>query len=222
MRGEDRHPHRGRRNQQFGLLEDLPDLVDQLDFLARVSALDKFVDMRNQVERNLMRKKFRLDRLALRPRHRLLAQFRNPIDARAGDRLETGRDHAPETPQVVDRLERHHGDDRRAIRTGHDALVTARGGGVDLGHHQRHVGVHSIGARLVHDDRARLDRDRCELARLRRARREQRDIDSLERVGVRAAAPLSTRPRRSRSCPPIAPRRTRAARESGTCAAREF
>ena len=54
MGGEDRHPHGGRGNQQFGQVENFPDLVDQLYFLVGVAALDKFAG-RDQVECNLMR-----------------------------------------------------------------------------------------------------------------------------------------------------------------------
>ena len=54
--------------------------------------------------------------------------------------------------------------------------------GVDLRHHQRHVGVHAEGRRVVDDHRAGPHGGGSEALRLRAARGEQRDVHAFEAV----------------------------------------
>ena len=82
----------------------------------------------------------------------------------------------------MDRPERHHRRDRRAIGIGDDAFVVGNAAGVDLGHHQRHVRVHAEGGAVVHHHGAGLHRQRRIMFGNAAARREQRDIHALERI----------------------------------------
>ena len=96
------------------------------------------------------------------PREGLLAKLGDAVDTGTGDRLEARGDHAREPSGVVQRLERHHGHDRRAVRARQDAAVPSRRVGIDLGDHERHVRVHperrgvvdaqDTGCRGVRDD----------------------------------------------------------------------
>ena len=57
-------------------------------------------------------------------------------------------------------MERLHGEDhlgRRAVGAGDNPLVIERGLGIDLGDHQRHVGVHSPKATFIDHDAIALD-----------------------------------------------------------------
>src|SRR5579872_4765137 len=180
MRGENRDANRGWTNRKVGDVEDFARLVDQLGLLAGVAALADVAGGK-QVERDLMLKELRSDLLALAPCHGLRAQLLDAADARTRHGLEAGRDDALELARVVQRLQRHHGYDGRAVGACDDALMLARCGGIDFRHHQRHRRLHSKCARLIDYDRARLDRDWRELFRLAAARGEERDIDTLER-----------------------------------------
>jgi hypothetical protein len=62
--------------------------------------------------------------------------------------------------------------------------MAARGVGVDLGNHEGHRGIHPERARLVHHHCPRLHRLGRILLGLRRARREERDVDARERAGA--------------------------------------
>ncbi len=112
----------------------------------------------------------------------LVQQFVHAFLAGARRRL-IGRHHdALDDDGVVDRLQRHHHLDGRAVRVGDDAAALVAGDrlGVDLGHDQRHVGVHPPVRRVVDHDRAGLGRARAVLGRHLGARRAQHDVDALE------------------------------------------
>ena len=77
--------------------------------------------------------------------------------------------------------------DRRAVRHGDHALVLERAVAVHLGHDERHVRLHAPRGRLVDRDRAAAHGVRDELARRRRADREEAEVEAagLERLGRR-------------------------------------
>ena len=183
------HADRGRRHRKIGQLQDLPHLVDELHLLARVASLAELVDVRDHVEGDLMIEELRRDGLSPRPGERLARQLLHPLHTRAGHRLIARGDHPPKATRLVQRLERHHGHDGRAVRAGEDALVAAGGVGIDLGDHERHRRVHPERARLVHHHCPRLHRLGRKLLRLRRARGEERDVDALERAGANPLDP---------------------------------
>ena len=106
----------------------------------------------------------------------------------AGDRLVSGDHHTLDLPLVVQRLQRHHHLDGRAIRIGDDPALgelpqVVR---VHLRHHQRHVGVHAELAGVVDHHAAGLGCARRMHGRHRRAGREQPDVPAreVERVEV--------------------------------------
>ncbi len=90
---------------------------------------------------------------------------------------------------IVQRLERHHHLDGRAIRIGDDAalLIERDRLRIDLGHDQRHVLVHAELRGVVDHHRAGLGGTRRMDRRDLGARREQRDVDALEIEGVEIA-----------------------------------
>src|SRR5690606_7378210 len=71
-------------------------------------------------------------------------------------------------------------DDRGAVRVRDDAAMRADRVRVDLGHDERHRGVHAESRRVVDDDRAALDGDRREFARRGAARGEEREVHAVE------------------------------------------
>src|SRR5215472_9513933 len=104
VRREDRHSHGSRRDQKIGSVQDFAHFVDQLYFLAGVAALEELVDVRNEVEGDLMLKELRLDRFPLRPGEDLFAKFRDAVDPRSRYSLKAGRNHPLQAPRVVERF----------------------------------------------------------------------------------------------------------------------
>ena len=113
----------------------------------------------------------------------LLHQFVHRRGSGAAGGL-VGRDmHAADVRHLLDRLQCHDHLDRRAVGVGDNA---ARGVlrifGIDLRHHQRHVGIHAEGARIVDHDRT-VSGDRLrEFARSSGSGRSEGEIHPLEVV----------------------------------------
>ncbi len=107
------------------------------------------------------------------------ASSSTPATPAAGDRLVGRRDQADQPGLVVQRLEHRHRGHRGAVRVGDDPLARLGDGvRVDLGDHQRHVGVHPEGRGVVdHDGPGRGERRR-ERPRGGRSGGEQRDVEA--------------------------------------------
>src|SRR3989441_631887 len=84
VRGEHGDAHRGGRDGKVGSLEDLPDLVDQLHLFPRVAALHELVDVRDDIERDLVIEEARRDGFATGPGECLLPQLVHAADALEG------------------------------------------------------------------------------------------------------------------------------------------
>src|SRR5262249_44618273 len=143
MGREDRHAYRGGRNCEIWQLEDLPYLVDQFLFLAGVAVCSELVDMRNEIEGNLVQEVLRHDGLSPRPCLRLLAEVRDAMHPCPGDCLITRGHHALESAHIMQWLERHDGDDGRTIGAGDNAAMVAQGMGINFRDDQRYSRVHA-------------------------------------------------------------------------------
>ena len=93
--------------------------------------------------------------------------------------------YAADVREILDRLQRHDHLDRRAVGVGDNAARSVlRIAGIDLGHHQGHIGIHAEGARIV-DHNGSMPGDRlCKLARCPGTGRRQGEIHPLEIVVV--------------------------------------
>ena len=186
--GHDRHAHARDGHRQVRQLEDLARLVDELQLLVGVAVVaaegagqgQHVVGDRRRVDRGG-------GRLAGERVARLLVQRVDRLRAGAGHRL-VGRDgDVLEAGLVADRAQHRHELHGRAVRVRDQAAVPAERVRVDVGHDQRHVGLHAEGRRVVDDDRAALDGDRRPLARARRAGREDGEVDAVEGLGLDGA-----------------------------------
>ncbi len=166
-------------------MHDLLSFIEHLHLLLRVAVVGKHVDLRNHVIGKLIGKLLH---------RRLLAALKLPVlchelvhSGSAGTRsgLIGGHMHAGDGAQVVDRFQCHHHLDGSAVGIGDDAarrvesVVT-----VHLRHHQRHVGVHAEGTRIVDHQRPVLRDCRSIFLRHRSAGRCECDIYILEIVAV--------------------------------------
>ena len=122
--------------------------------------------------------------------------------------------------RAVDRRQRDHHLHRRAVRVGDDPAVGVERLGIDLGDHQRHLGVHAPEARVVDHHRAGLDQLRRPLGADRAARRREDQVEALDRLARERPAlelpAVEARP----SAPPSARRRRRPPRSRGSRARR--
>ena len=84
----------------------------------------------------------------------------------------------------MQRLQRHDHLDGGAVGVGDDPLgILLERVGVDLGHHQGHLGVHAPGAGVINDDGSGPGGDGAVLAADPGRRAGQDDIDAGERLG---------------------------------------
>ena len=183
MRDEHGHAHAGRGQLDRGV-EDLLGLDRHLPLFLRGAVVHELVDVRDGVEGDFLGQVLGLHRLIDVDAAGLAEQLVHGILARPGNRLVGRGDHALDAGGFVQRLERHHQLDGRAVRVGDDVLPPVllgpvqQGVGVDLGHHQRTVGVHAEVRGVVDDDGARRCRDRRILGRHRAPGGEQGDVDA--------------------------------------------
>ena len=151
---EDRHAHGGRVHLDAVVPHDLAGLPDHLHLLFRIPVVEEDVDVRQHVERDLLRIDVRLGRAAVEQRgglgrelvYRLLAGARNGLVGADVDPLDSNG--------VVDGLQGDQHLDGRAVRVGDDAAVAVVGDlrRVDLGHDERDVVlVAELGGVVDHD-----------------------------------------------------------------------
>ncbi len=228
--GEHRHPHAGRRDRQVGQSQDLPALVAEL--LLLVGLTGAVVDDRpghgKHVEGDGAGEVVGRSRCRRRPRRGPgpaivatgLAHLRLELvgtgQAGTGHRL-VGADHQRFEPGfAVERLQHRHGDHGGAVGVGHDALgdVLERLG-VDLGHHQRDVGVHPPGRRVVDDGGAGRGDPFGDGQRRGLPRREEGDVDARTSRRWRHPRRRPSGPARSAPDRRIVARRTPGARRAG-------
>ncbi len=140
---EHRHPDAGRIHPNGFVLQDLLGFPHHLHLFFGVAVVLELVDVRERVERDLLREDFRVNRLTVQQIGCLSRQFTDGARAGAGDRL-IGRDvDADDLRDVVNRLERNHHLYGRAVRVGN---YVARIGliqavRVHLGHHERDISL---------------------------------------------------------------------------------
>ena len=185
MRAQHRHPYAGHADGDPLVLEDFPGFLDDLGLFVVVAGLG--IDRRvvvEQVEGVGVRQHLGLIGLAVEAGAGRFHQLFHRRGAGAAGRLIGRQDHALDAVRLVDRPQRHQRGNRGAVRIGDDALVIPDAAGVDLGDHQRHIGIHPEGRGIVDHDRAGLHRDRRELPGNAAAGGKQRDVDAVKGVLV--------------------------------------
>ena len=165
-------------------IQNLLGLDHHLPFLLGVAVFHEDVDVRNDVEGDGLGERLHVVvfRLVHEDAAGLIEQFVHAFLAGAGRRL-IGRDDNPrDIADVVQRFQRHHHLDGRAVGVGDDVLPGIAGDGlrIDLRHHQRNVRVHPEVGRIVDDDRAGGRGAGREVRRDFRAGAGQHDVGSLE------------------------------------------
>ncbi len=124
MADEHRHAHAGRGELDVGI-ENLLRLDHHLPFFLGEAGIEEDVDMRDDVEGDLLGEFLDLDRIGDEHRARLAEQFVHRVLAGAGHRLIGRDDDALDLRCIVQRLQRHDELRGRAIGIGDDAFLDA-------------------------------------------------------------------------------------------------
>ncbi len=156
MGAQCRHPHAGRTDPDIRV-HDFPRLVEHLHFLFRIAVVREHVHLRNQVERQLVSELLHCRFLARQDLPVLRVQLVHRRGARTAGSL-VGRHMYPlDVRQLLDGFQRHHHQNRRAVRVRDDTPRThERILRIDLRHHQRHLLVHPERAGIVDHHRSVL------------------------------------------------------------------
>ena len=176
VRAVNRHAHAGHGGFESGVVHDAAAFVLHLHFLLGVAGLEERIDMRQHVERDLMRIDVLFHRLPRGDGVDLRTQLLDGLRARAADRLVACRKDALHAEFLMQRMQRHERDRRGAVRIRDDAFVLLHVRAIDLRDDQRHVRIHAKGARVIHHHRARLHRERRVLSRDVAACAEERHV----------------------------------------------
>ena len=181
MADEHRHAHAGGDQLDIGI-ENLLRLDHHLEFLVGEAGILEVLDMRDDVERDLLGEQLRFDRIGDEHRARLAEQLVHRRLARAGHRLVGRHHHALDGRGVVQRLQRHHQLGGRAVRVGDDAFLDAmlQHVRVHFRHHQRHLAIHAPVRGIVDHQRAVIGDLRRPFLGHRRAGRHQADVGVAE------------------------------------------
>ena len=171
----------GRCHLDVGVAKDLRGLDDHLPLFLGVRVVHEDVDMRNDVERDLVRKRLDGKVLAVQVLARLLVKLVHRLEARTTCGLVGAHDDALDaTREIVERLERDDHLDGRAIGIGDDARMPLEVLRVDLGDDQRHVIVDAKRARVVDHDTSRIHHGLAIFLGGVASAGKQRDVDALE------------------------------------------
>ena len=170
----------GGAEREVGLVQNFAALDLHLPLFFGVAVVEENVDLRNRVEGQLARM-FRDDDLfAGGERGVLRVQLGRGRAARAGGGLVGVGDHAHDAALAHQRRERERQRHGAAVGRGDDPAVLAQVFGIDLGHHQRHIGLLAEGGRVVEGDRAALAGGRAELFRRGGGGGDEGDVRAVE------------------------------------------
>jgi len=182
--GESRHSNGGGRHTQLREFQDLPGLGNQLPLLLGVAILSSISDGRNAIESDGVGKCRTLHVSLVEEGDHLLTELGHARLTRPGHRL-VGRNHNPTDPERIrQRLQGHDQLNRGAVGVRDDPLAAFTYGikcplSVDLGDHQRDVGIHSPGRGVVDNYRAGLGKIGSTLSTQAGATAEQGNVDIL-------------------------------------------
>ena len=163
-------------------MQYLAAFVNHLFFFTGVAGLGEAVDLRDGVERDLLRLRFGLGGAAVHHGAGLVTQFVHGRAARAGNRLIGVRDDAAEGAGLPQRMGHHHQRRGGTVGDRNDAVVPIQVLAIDFRHHQRDRRVHSESAGVVNDHGAGRGGDRPEPAGVFSARRDEHQVRIIETV----------------------------------------
>ena len=182
VRTEHRHSDAGHADAQLRHRHDLPQLGDDLGFLAIVAVRSDRRIVAEQVERIGMRQHAWLEALAIEIGAGGILELLHRGRPGAGRRLIRRGDDALHPAGLVQRPQRHHHDRRDAIGVGDDPGLRGDQAAIHFRHDQRIVRIHPEGRGIVDHDRASARRNRSVLLGNVGFRSEQGDIHAFERI----------------------------------------
>ena len=161
-------------------MHDLAALVLHFHFFTGITLILLASDLRDQVEGNLIGEHLRLVGFAMTQRSDFLHQLHGAACARAGHGLIGGGSHVLDRGNGIQCVDGSDGDNGGAVGVGDDAAVPGHILGIDLGHHQRHLGIQTERGGVIHKYRAGFHNCRGELLGDIVFRRAQHDVHTLK------------------------------------------
>ena len=180
-----RHPHTSRGELDLGI-EDLLGLDGHLPFFLGLARIEEDIDMRDDVEGDLLGKPLGLGSVADENTLGLIPQLVHRLLAGARYGLVGRNHHALDARRIMQRLQYDDelggraigiGDDVPPLRTAH---IMFKRLGIDLGHDERNFRIVAPAGGVIDDERAESADLGRPLLRYRRARRHQAEIDTAE------------------------------------------
>ena len=177
-----RNAHAGHRGLEVGQVHDAATLIFHLHFLLRVAGVQKGIDLRDDIERDLVRENFLHDGAPFGEVFGLMPELVDGSGAGSRNSLVAGGEKAGHAEGAVQWVKRHEGDGCCAVWIGNDATVVFDIRPIDFGNDKRHIVRHAEGGGIVHHHRATGHGRVGEVARDRSASAEERNIDAFERI----------------------------------------
>ena len=163
-------------------MHDATTLIFHLHFLLRVAGVQKGIDLRDDIERNLVRENFLHDGAVLGESLSLVPEFVDGTRTCSRNGLIAGCENACHPKCAVKRVQSQERDGRRAVRICNNATVVFDIRPIDFGNDKRHIVRHTEGGGIVHHHGATGHGRMGEVARDGTAGAEEGDVDAFERI----------------------------------------
>ena len=163
-------------------MHDATALVFHFHLLLGVAGIEKSIDLGNDIEGDLVREDFLLDRLVVGDGLGLVAEFVDGAGSCSRDSLVGRSEDSLHAKSSVQWMQGHEGDRGRAIRVGNDAAVVFHILAVDFGNDEWHLGHHPKSRGIIDHDRAAIHGGFGVVARNSAAGAEKGDVDVAEGV----------------------------------------
>ena len=177
-----RHLHGRDCHAERVVLQDEAGFFNHTLLFNRAAVLQKAADVREAIERDLMRIDL-TQHVALRQNMaNLRFEFQNPALSGVGNRLIRGNDDARNADFIVNRLQGHDKRNRRGGRIRNHAALPPNRMRVDFRHDDGNFGIPPKRAAHLDDHRPGLRGDRRKCAARLRSAAEKGDINPVERL----------------------------------------
>src|SRR5688572_7974760 len=164
------------------MMHDLTAFVLHLHLFLRVTRRKEGIDVRQDVESNLVGIHFLRHGLSRDDFADLTFQFFDGLRACAGHSLIAGGKDPLHVERLMQRVESHQSDGGGAIRIGDDAAMLLHVARVNLGNDQRHRVIHAERAGIIHHHATRPGGNRAKLLRDAPTGAEERNVDARKAV----------------------------------------
>jgi len=178
----DGHAHAGDGGFERRQVHDAAAFVFHFHLLFRVAGVEEGIDLRDDIEGDLVRENFLLDRFVAGDGVGLVAEFVDGAGSGAGYGLVGRGEDALHAKSSVERVQGHERDGRGAIRIRDDAAMAFHIVAIDFRNDERHLGNHAERRGVVHHNGTAIHSGLGVVAGDSAAGAEKGDVDIAEGV----------------------------------------